>query len=1496
MHSAGFLAAFFALAFAILAFFPVPAFAYQTVEMQSMQSYDITNYTTATWLKCTSGGIYYISGHNNTTMLDISVPAGQLAEFVFSDTQMTPAGPAPGSTSGSKSAITIEETGGTVVLRSQAGATAEFVSQGTAPAIKKNGKTTKLIFSTVDPDNPGTIIARADPSGQQSAGIGSENSARSRNKPAVGNIMFNSGNIEAYGSHGSNSFYSFWHFGQGGPGIGASYGSSVDGLTFVNANVKAVAGDESSAAIGTASAKEVFLPAPQYADNITIQGGKIQATHWRDPNGSQDSWALLEEGAGIGGGYLGSVRNLTISGGTVEASGFTGIGGGGDGNAMNIDISGGYVTANGSDTGIGGGITTDGIEVNFNPDLPDVGETPSVGSENYIAGDAQVKISGGTVIARAGTYFGNEDGVGIGSWHTTSKPGGWVQITGGNVTAAGSGAGAGIGCGFYGSLNYINISGGTVSATGGSKGFGIGHMQLVNSGVYSNPVDSIIKSMTISGGTISVTGGSEVDGDIGSYAAVSLTSHSPTPVCISGGNVKTAHGANGVGDGATPYSAGKGAVPVYLNKVSLEKFGCTLQNPEDPVSSFSVAQGSGSYQYGINDMHTFNDDTALWVWLPETATATDVSLAKPYYWTNVPYSTFSGITTAKQGGTLYPSIAAKLLVSADPVPAGSTAGSASMRQGYAAAKDMKNAVWPGHTLKGYSTDAAGATMVLNADGTLKANVDGTTDASARFIGSTKSAFDNDLRLYAQWQPTTYRVAFNANKPGNASHAVAGTMASQSFTYGTAQALTANGYSLPGWTFTGWNTKADGTGTAYANGASVQDLTSTDGATVTLFAQWTPRIYTVTFVPDGGTGTMALQFLKYDTPEALEANSYTFTGYVFAGWLGNALGSLFTDGETVVNLSGLDESGQPSGATLSAAWASTELQALITITNDDQPLSGLDSVISLRSGGTMFAVGQFAEVAPGTGTYELPADPVLPDGTYDVLITGYDTAGVTLTIAAGTTATVDVDYCTVDITAEDHATAWIEPGGAHVTEVTNVLEGSTLDINASVDTGYAFESYTASGYAPTWKEGDPMKQVQTITVNGQTTIEAHPTSAHYQVAFAPNGGSGTMTNQDMVYDEPQNLFLNTFSRVGYTFAGWTTTPEWAGGTKVNSTGESSMSPQAAAFYTDGQSVSNLTAEGGKTVTLYAQWTPHAYFIDFQPNGATGEMLDQKIFYDSATKLDELDFEMADWHFTGWNTVANPTAANPGTSYADQAEVKNLSAENDASIMLFAQWQHDTFTLTLYPNGAAGQPESTVIWTNAGYNLPVCGFPYTGHTCTGWNTQPGGDGTPYAQGAIVNAPPNAAEGTTGLTMNLYAQWRVNTYAVSFDANAPSGAGDATGTMPDQAFSYGTAQALTTNAYELYGYEFKGWNTAADGSGTPYADAASVLDLTADDGATVALYAQWSKLPDVTPVQPSGDESSGTAETGDSALPLAGLAMLCAASGFVMAVARRRSAQLR
>ena len=79
----------------------------------------------------------------------------------------------------------------------------------------------------------------------------------------------------------------------------------------------------------------------------------------------------------------------------------------------------------------------------------------------------------------------------------------------------------------------------------------------------------------------------------------------------------------------------------------------------------------------------------------------------------------------------------------------------------------------------------------------------------------------------------------------------------------------------------------------------------------------------------------------------------------------------------------------------------------------------------------------------------------------------------------------------------------------------------------------------------------------------------------------------------------------------------------------------------------------------------------------------------------------------------------------------------------------------------------------------------------------------------------------------------------YTIKFNAN------NGTGTMADLDMVYSVAGNLTTNTFTRTSYEFKGWNTKPDGSGTSYTDGQSVSKLTTRDQDIVNLYAQWERI---------------------------------------------------
>jgi len=186
----------------------------------------------------------------------------------------------------------------------------------------------------------------------------------------------------------------------------------------------------------------------------------------------------------------------------------------------------------------------------------------------------------------------------------------------------------------------------------------------------------------------------------------------------------------------------------------------------------------------------------------------------------------------------------------------------------------------GWTFDGWYTAASGGTRV--------------STIAAGHIGAQE--------FWAQWTPITYTVSYNGNSATGGS-----APSSQTKTYGTNLVLQSNTGSLSrtGYTFAGWNTSSTGDGAGYGAGATLStDLRTTNG-TVTLYAQWMPVTYTVSYNANAATGGSApsSQTKTYGRDLALQSNtgSLSRTGYTFAGWNTSSTG---------------DGAGYGAGATLS----------------------------------------------------------------------------------------------------------------------------------------------------------------------------------------------------------------------------------------------------------------------------------------------------------------------------------------------------------------------------------------------------------------------------------------------------------------------------------------------------------------------------------------------------------------------------------------------------
>ncbi|RHO54440.1 hypothetical protein DW091_18190 [Eubacterium sp. AM05-23] len=407
------------------------------------------------------------------------------------------------------------------------------------------------------------------------------------------------------------------------------------------------------------------------------------------------------------------------------------------------------------------------------------------------------------------------------------------------------------------------------------------------------------------------------------------------------------------------------------------------------------------------------------------------------------------------------------------------------------------------------------------------------------------------------------------------------------------------------------------------------------------------------------------------------------------------------------------------------------------------------------------------------------------------------------------------------------------------QIKNYGEALSLNPNEFTKAGYTFNGWKDLKSGTVYPDKTTLNEDLTVIDGEVVKLYAQWRANNYTIKYDGNTADGGGTpEQTMTYDTAAHLTANGYTKTGYSFTGWNTQQDGGGTT-----------------YIDGQNVINLTATEGEEVSLYAQWCANSYTIKFDGNTADGgDTAAQSMIYDTAANLTANGYT-----FIGWNSQAD----GKGTSYIDGQNVINLTATEGETVILYAQWRANNYTIKFDGNSADGGSTSDQSMTyDTAVDLRLNGYTKTGYTFTGWNTQQDGGGTAYTESENVkNMTPD-----DGGVVTLYAQWRTNTYSVKFDGNTADG-----GSMPDQTMIYDQAADLELNSYTKIGAVFIGWNTQTDGKGTAYTNGENVRNLTTVDNETLSLYAQWRlRTPGISTSQSTGKHGDTITVTGEDFEP--------------------------
>lgn len=244
------------------------------------------------------------------------------------------------------------------------------------------------------------------------------------------------------------------------------------------------------------------------------------------------------------------------------------------------------------------------------------------------------------------------------------------------------------------------------------------------------------------------------------------------------------------------------------------------------------------------------------------------------------------------------------------------------------------------------------------------------------------------------------------------------------------------------------------------------------------------------------------------------------------------------------------------------------------------------------------------------------------------------------------------------------------------------------------------------------------------------------------------------------------------------------------------------------------------------TYTAAWTANTYTVQYLPNGGTGEMAAQTFTYDAEQALTANAFTRAGYDFRGWNT----SASGSSVQYTDGAAVRNLSAENNAVVKLYAVWAGQPVPVTVDRNdGSEPTVRTGVVGYNYNYIYENGSARYnqipdptrTGYIFLGWFDAPEGGTEITNQTKFADATP----------VTLYAHWQEG-ITVHFDGNGYKG------TISDKTVR---KDAVGKNLPYLSEYSYPA-NKALDGWYTAKEGGERVTQDTVFTESEITLYAHW------------------------------------------------------
>ena len=429
------------------------------------------------------------------------------------------------------------------------------------------------------------------------------------------------------------------------------------------------------------------------------------------------------------------------------------------------------------------------------------------------------------------------------------------------------------------------------------------------------------------------------------------------------------------------------------------------------------------------------------------------------------------------------------------------------------------------------------------------------------LGST-----GNTSLWAKWTPIEYDITYELDGGTNdASNPATYTIETATITL---EVPTKDGY-----TFVGWFTNAEFSGTA------VTEITLGSTEDRTLYAKWTPTIYSITYNLDGGTNDGSNPATYTIETATITLEEATRTGYTFSGWFDNAEFS----GTAITEIT----LGSTGNTSLWAKW--TPIEYDITYELD---------------GGTNNASNPATyTIETATITFEVPTK----DGyTFVGWFTNAEFSGTAVTeITLGSTEdrTLYAKW-----TPTIYSITYNLDGGTNdgSNPATYTIETATITLEEATRTGYTFSGWFDNAEF----SGTAITEI-TLGSTGNTSLWAKWTPIEYDITYELDGGTNNASNPATYTIETATITFEVPTKDGYTFVGWFTNAEFSG-----------------------TAVTEITLGSTEDRTLYAKWTPTIYSITYNLDGGTNGASNPATYTIETATITLEEATRTGYTFSGW----------------------------------------------------------------------------------------------------------------------------------------------------------------------------------------------------------------------------------------------------------------------